>query len=136
VLARGYGFCHVFSPEARADSLPMPTWAALLTQRRRWLRGVQALPLRLRLELLVFSSFWPALGALAWAAGPLPALAVWGGRVAVQGALAAVCFRRAGLRLHPWLLPLFEFYSLAITLSIVYFRLVGGDVVWKGRRYE
>ena len=135
VLARGYGFRHVFSPAARADSLPMPTWAALFAQRRRWLRGVQALPLRLRLELLVFSSFWPALGALAWAGGPLLALAVWAGRVAVQGLLAAVCFRRAGLRL-PWhLLPLFEFYTLAITLGMAYFQLFGGAVVWKGRRY-
>ena len=136
VLARGYGFRHVFSPAARADSLPMPTWAALFAQRRRWLRGVQALPLRLRLELLVFGSFWPALGALAWAGGPGRALAVWAGRVAVQGALAAVCFRRAGRRL-PWrLLPLFELYTLALTLGMAYFQLFGGAVVWKGRRYE
>ena len=136
VLARGYDFRHVFSSAARADSLPMPSWAALLAQRRRWLRGAQALPLRLRLELLAFSSFWPALGALGWAGGPALALAVWGGKVVVQGALVAVCFRRAGLRLRPWLLPLFEFYTLAMTLSIAYFQLVGGAVVWKGRRYE
>ncbi len=136
VQALGYGFRHVFSPGARADSLPAPTWVALLAQRRRWLRGVQALPLRLRLELLVFNSFWPALGALAWAGGPALALAAWAGKVVVQGALAAVCFRRAGLRLRWWLLPLFEFYTLAMTLSIVYFQLFGGAVVWKGRRYE
>ncbi|OGX89783.1 hypothetical protein BEN49_24520, partial [Hymenobacter coccineus] len=76
VLAQGYGFRHVFSAAARADSLPMPTWRALLRQRHRWLRGVQALPLRLRLELLVYSSFWPALGALAWAGAPGLALAL------------------------------------------------------------
>ncbi len=136
VLARGYGFRHVFSPAARADSLPAPTWAALLAQRRRWLRGVQALPLRLRLELLAFSSFWPALGALAWAGGPGLALAAWGGKVVVQGALAAVCFRRAGLRPPLGLLLPFEFYTLALTLSMAYFQLFGGAVVWKGRRYD
>ncbi|MFD1470679.1 glycosyltransferase [Hymenobacter caeli] len=136
VLAAGYGFRQVFSPGARADSLPMPTWRALFTQRRRWLRGVQALPLRLRLELLVFSSFWPALGALVWAGGPGLALAAWAAKVVVQGALAAVCYRRAGLRLRVGLLPLFEFYTLAITFGMLYFQLVGGPVVWKGRRYE
>ncbi|MBD2720559.1 glycosyltransferase [Hymenobacter armeniacus] len=135
VVARGFGFRHVFSTEARADSLAMPNWAGLLRQRRRWLRGVEALPLRLRLELLFFSGFWPALAGLAWAAGVGPALAVWGTKVLVQGALAHLGHRRAGLRLAWWWLPLFECYTLALTFSLVGFRLFGGAVVWKGRRY-
>ena len=136
VVARGYGFRHVFSPAARADSLPMPSWAALLKQRRRWLRGVEALPLRLRLELLFFSGFWPALAALAWVAGPSLALMIWGLKVLVQGTLGWWCCRRAGVRWPGWLLPLFEAYTLGLTLSLVGFRLFGGAVVWKGRRYE
>ncbi|UOQ99502.1 glycosyltransferase [Hymenobacter sp. 5317J-9] len=135
VVARGFGFRHVFSAAARADSLPMPDWAGLLRQRRRWLRGVEALPLRLRLELLFFSGFWPALAGLAWAAGPAPALGVWGAKMLVQGVLAAAAHRRAGLRLRWWLLPLFEFYTLALTFSLVGYRLLGSAVVWKGRRY-
>ena len=135
VLAAGYGFRHVFSPEARADSLPAPTWPALLKQRRRWLRGVEALPLRLRLELLFFSGFWAALLGLAWVAGPGVALGAWGAKVLVQGALAYFAHRRAGLRLRWWLLPLFEFYTLGLTVGLVGFRVFGGAVVWKGRRY-
>jgi cellulose synthase/poly-beta-1,6-N-acetylglucosamine synthase-like glycosyltransferase len=136
VLARGYGFRQIFTPEARADSLPILTWPALLRQRRRWLRGVQSLPLRLRLELLFFSSFWPALLALGVVAGPAAALAVWGLKVLVQGALAHAAYRRVGLRL-PWhLLPAFELYTLAMTISIFGFRVFGGAVVWKGRRYD
>jgi cellulose synthase/poly-beta-1,6-N-acetylglucosamine synthase-like glycosyltransferase len=135
-VARGFGFRHVFSAAARADSLPMPTWAALLKQRRRWLRGVEALPLKLRLQLLVFSGFWPALAGLAWAAGSGPALAVWAAKVLVQGIMAYAGHRRAGLRLRWELLPLFELYTLALTLSIGWFQLFGGAVVWKGRRYE
>ncbi|WP_230679265.1 glycosyltransferase [Hymenobacter properus] len=135
-VARGFGFRHVFSAEARADSLPMPTWAALLRQRRRWLRGVEALPLRLRLQLLVFSGFWPALAGLGWLAGAGPALAVWSAKVLVQALMAYAGHRRAGLRLRWELLPLFEFYTLALTVSIIGFRLFGGAVVWKGRRYE
>ena len=135
VLARGFGFGHVFAAAARADSLPMPTWTDLLTQRRRWLRGVQALPLRLRLELAAYSSIWPALAGLAWAAGPAVALGVWGWKIGLQGLLVGLAFRRAGLRM-PWgLLPLFEVYTLALTVALGWRQLRGGPVVWKGRRY-
>ncbi|OGX84951.1 glycosyltransferase [Hymenobacter glacialis] len=136
VLAAGFGFQQVFEAAVRADSLPTLTWMALLKQRRRWLRGVEALPLRLRLELLVFSGFWPALLGVAWVAGPAAALGCWGAKLVVQGAMALVAHRRAGLRL-PWhLLPLFEFYTLGLTISLIGYRLLGGAVVWKGRRYE
>ena len=136
VLAAGYDFRQVFSTEARADSLPVPSWSALLKQRRRWLRGVEALPLRLRLELLFFSGFWPALLGVGWVAGLGPALGVWGAKVLVQGMLAYFAHRRAGLRLRWGLLPLFEFYTLGLTVCLVGFRLGGGAVVWKGRRYS
>jgi 1,2-diacylglycerol 3-beta-glucosyltransferase len=136
VLAAGFGFRQVFQADVRADSLPMPTWAALLRQRQRWLRGVAGLPLRLRLELLFFSGFWPALAGVAWAGGAGMALGVWAAKVLVQGLQAHVAHRRAGLRLRWALLPLFEGYTLALTAAIGFFQLVGGAVVWKGRRYE
>ncbi len=136
VLAAGFDFRQVFNAEVRADSLPVPTWAALLRQRRRWLRGVEGLPFRLRLELLFFSGFWPALAGVAWLAGAGPALGIWGAKVVVQGVLAYFAHRWAGLRLRWWLLPLFELYTLALTVCILGFRLVGGPVVWKGRRYD
>ena len=136
VLAHGYGFAQVFAAGVRADSLPMPSWAALLQQRRRWLRGVQALPLRLRLELAVFSGIWPALAGLAVVAGPAWALGAWTLKVLVQSLLVAQCYRRAGLRLPLHLLPLFELYALALTASMTWIRLTGGPVEWKGRRYS
>ena len=136
VLAAGFGFRQVFQADIRADSLPMPTWAALLRQRKRWLRGVAGLPLRLRLELLFFSGLWPALAGVAALAGPAVALGIWGAKVLVQGALAAAAHRRAGLQLRWGLLPLFELYTLGITAAILVFQLSGGKVVWKGRSYE
>ncbi len=135
-LARGYGFRNVYAPQTRAESLPILTWVALLKQRRRWLKGVEALPLRLRLELAFFSGFWLALAAVAWAGGPALALGFWGLKVLVQGALAHFAHRRAGLRLAWHLLPLFELYTIALTVGLVGYRLLGGGIVWKGRRYE
>jgi cellulose synthase/poly-beta-1,6-N-acetylglucosamine synthase-like glycosyltransferase len=135
VLAQGYGFRQVFDVAVRADSLPMPSWPALLKQRRRWLRGVEALPLRLKLELLFFSGFWPALLGVGWLAGPGPAMGFWVAKMLVQGALAHAAHRRAGLPLRWALLPLFELYTLLLTVSLIGFRVFGGEVVWKGRRY-
>ncbi len=136
VLAVGFGFRQVFQADIRADSLPMFTWATLLRQRQRWLRGVADLPRRLRLELLFFSGFWPALAAVGLLGGPAVALGCWGAKVLVQGTLAAAAHRRAGLRLRWALLPLFELYTLALTVAMLVFQLRGGAVVWKGRRYE
>ena len=136
VLAAGFGFRQVFEAGIRADSLPMLTWAALLRQRQRWLRGVAGLPWRLRLELLFFSGFWPALAGVAWAGSAGLALVVWAAKMLVQGVLAHFAHRRAGLRLRWTLLPLFEGYTLALTVAILGFQLLGGAVVWKGRRYD
>ena len=136
VLAAGFGFRQVFAAGVRADSLPMPGWAALLRQRKRWLRGVAGLPPRLRLELLFFSGFWPALVGVGWLAGPVVALGYWVAKMLVQGVLAGAAHRRAGLRLRWWLLPLFELYTLVLTVAIAAFQLAGGTVTWKGRRYQ
>ena len=136
VLAAGFGFRQVFAAEIRADSLPMPTWAALLRQRQRWLRGVAGLPLRLRLELLFFSGFWPALLGVGLLVGPGAALGAWAAKMLVQGVLTHFAYRRAGLRLRWGLLPLFELYTLALTGAMLGFQMFGGAVVWKGRRYD
>ncbi|SFP70424.1 glycosyltransferase [Hymenobacter arizonensis] len=135
-LEHGYGFRNVYAPETRADSLPIFTWTALMKQRRRWLKGVEALPLRLRLELLFFSGFWPALAGVAVLAGPGWALGIWGLKVLVQGSLAHFAHRRAGLRLAWHLLPLFELYTIALTFGLVGYRMLNTNVVWKGRRYD
>ena len=136
VLHAGFGFRHVFGPEVRATSLPIRGWRALLQQRRRWLRGVEALPWRLKLGVLVFGSVWVLLLALALVAGPVVALLAWTFKTLTEGVFAAVCFRRAGLR-SPWfLLPAFELYSLLMAVSLPLSRVLVRGVEWKGRKYN
>ena len=99
------------------------------------LRGVEALPWRPKLGVLLFSSSWPALLGLALLGGPAPALLAWTLKLLVQGAFVAACFRRAG-RPVPWhLLPAFEFYTLLMALTLPPSRLLVRGVEWKGRQY-
>ncbi|MCB2379041.1 glycosyltransferase [Hymenobacter sp. BT635] len=136
VLARGFTFRNVYRPEALAFSLPIGTPRRLLHQRRRWLRGVEALPWWLQSGLIFYAMFYPLLLVLAWVAGPLAALSVLGIKIALQGLLAYGCYRRAGLRM-PWhLLPAFELYTVALTLGLAVFRLLPVSFDWKGRLYQ
>lgn len=136
VLKRGFGFCNVFRPEILAFSLPIATPLGLLHQRRRWLRGVEALPWGLKLGLLIYGNFYLGTLALALVAGPGPALAVLGGKMLTQGVLATIIFRRVGLRAPLELLPAFELYTVWLTVSLIGFRLLGRRFDWKGRMYS
>ncbi|TGE24998.1 glycosyltransferase [Hymenobacter aquaticus] len=136
VLARGFTFRNVYRPEALACSLPIGTPLRLLHQRRRWLRGVEALPGWLQSGLLFYAGFYPLLLVLAVVAGPLAALGVLGLKMLLQGLLAYGCYRRAGLRM-PWqLLPAFEVYTVALTGALTVFRLLPVSFEWKGRLYK
>jgi 1,2-diacylglycerol 3-beta-glucosyltransferase len=135
-LRHGFGYRILFRPEVLAESLPMPTFGALLHQRRRWSRGVESLPWWLKGGLLYYAGFYPALLALWWLAGPLAAGLVLLAKMLLQGLLAALCFRRASRRAPLYLLPLFELYTPALTAALAIFRLLPLSFDWKGRRYR
>ncbi|SET07451.1 glycosyltransferase [Hymenobacter actinosclerus] len=136
VRAQGFDYRNLFRPEVLAESLPMYSWRGLLHQRRRWMRGVEQLPGWLQACLALYGSFYLVLAALAVVAGPGLALAVWAAKAAMQGGLAIVCFRRVGRRPPLELLPLFELYTLALTVGLVLFRLLPLRFEWKGRSYR
>ncbi|RYY20348.1 MAG: glycosyltransferase [Cytophagaceae bacterium] len=137
VNAQGYGFRQLFEPAVRATSLPAGSWAALLRQRRRWARGVAALPGRVQAALAVFSGYWLAISGLlvagrpGWAAGAILL------KIALQGLTTRVATRRAGLPMPAWHLVVgYDFFSLALTTSLLASRLFGRKGVdWKGRHY-
>lgn len=135
VLARGFGWRHLFEPAVLAESLPMPTWRGLLHQRRRWLRGVEQLPASMQAGLIYYAGFYPALLLAAWAWGPAAALGIWGAKMLAQGLLAGSAYRHAGRRVPLHLLPLFELYTLGVTAGLAGFRLSRRPFEWKGRRY-
>jgi len=137
VNAQGYGFRQLFESGVRATSLPMATWATLLRQRLRWLRGVAALPRRVQVGLVLFSGYWLALVGLLATGRPLWALAALGLKIAAQALMLRVATRRAGLPMPAAHLVVgFEFFSLALITHASLSRLFGPrGVDWKGRRY-
>ncbi|MDU0371592.1 glycosyltransferase [Hymenobacter endophyticus] len=136
ILRCGFGYRNLFRAEVLAESLPMYTWGGLLHQRRRWLRGVEQLPWWLQLSLALYGSFHLLLLGLGVVAGWPVALGVWVAKLAVQGWLAAKCFRQVDRRPPLELLPLFELYTLTLTLGIGLFRLLPLRFEWKGRQYR
>jgi 1,2-diacylglycerol 3-beta-glucosyltransferase len=138
VNAQGYGFRQLFEPAVRASSLPASSWAALLRQRRRWSRGVAALPSKVQVAVLFFSGYWLAVGGLLLAGQP-----AWAGgaillKIALQSITTRVATRRAGLPMPAWYLVVgYDFFSLALTASLLLNSLFGQKGVdWKGRHYQ
>ncbi|WP_086595751.1 glycosyltransferase [Hymenobacter crusticola] len=135
-LRHGFSFRNIFRPEVLAESLPIPTFRRLLHQRRRWMRGVEQLPWWLKMGLAFYGSFYLAVALLAWVAGPLAVAIILGIKMVQQGILATLCFRRVGRWPPLELLPIFEAYTLLLTVSLTLFRLLPLSFDWKGRRYS
>ncbi|RZK51458.1 MAG: glycosyltransferase [Hymenobacter sp.] len=138
VNAQGYGFRQLFEPAVRASSLPAASWAALLRQRLRWVRGVAGLPTKVQVAVVVFSGYWLAVAGLLVAGRPAWAGAAMLLKIGLQGLLIRVAARRAGLPTPAWhLVPGYEFFSLALTTNLALSRLFGRKGVdWKGRHYQ
>jgi 1,2-diacylglycerol 3-beta-glucosyltransferase len=138
VNAQGYGFRQLFEPAVRAASLPAGSWAALLRQRLRWMRGVAGLPRKVQVGLILFSGYWLAVTGLLIAGQPLWALGALALKIAAQAIMLRAATRRAGLPIPAAHLVVgFEFFSLALITHVALSRLLGPrGVDWKGRRYE
>ncbi len=131
----GYRTSHVFGAAALGWSAPVASGAALVQQRRRWLRGLVAgLTPRLAAAGLVEALVFPALAALVIGGWPGAALGAWGAKVGGQAVLLGVARRR--LRLPPvggGALLRYELYLLALAVVLPVGALWPGGVRWKGR---
>lgn len=132
---RGYRTTHLLDAAVLAWSAPAASWAELVRQRRRWLRGLlTGLTPRLAVAAAAEALVLPALLALAGGGWWHWALLGWGAKVAAPAALLRVARQRLGLppigigevlRQEAYLL------SLAVVLPLA--TLWPGKVRWKGR---
>ncbi|WP_375418399.1 glycosyltransferase [uncultured Hymenobacter sp.] len=134
IVDRGWRFRNLCQPAVLGVSEPQPTVAALLQQRKRWMKGGARLPWYLSGLFGLYGVFyavlfWPDLLPL----GPL--LLIYGGKVALQTLFLASALRQVGHRERLGVLLLYEPYLCLMSLSVLAYALWPSPVEWKQRRY-
>ena len=135
IIDKGYTPRHVYTPQALGFTLPMPSFGALLEQRKRWMFGVIKLPVPIIVFLLLNALFIPVLVLLTYQV-PLVGLILGLTRLVVLLLFVEKLQRLLRSALSPfWLIP-FEFYQSLINLSSLIYFLLPLDATWKGRKFR
>lgn len=134
IVASGYGYAHRLSADVLAKTLPTPTLATYLQQRKRWMRGAFSLPLPL-LGGVIFQYLLVPVLLIIGLFLPKPALAIYAAKWLVQTTILIWSLQRTH-QTHRWLdAMLYEPYQVLLgTLSMVYY-LLPIPIRWKGRTY-
>jgi cellulose synthase/poly-beta-1,6-N-acetylglucosamine synthase-like glycosyltransferase len=125
---------HLVMPLVTAETLPVAGIKSLLYQRRRWMDGAVQIHWILRILLAFQALFYPALIVLLLTNWPL-ALGIGIIKMVLQSLIIRRFLDRAGKKSHIISLVLFEFYSAALSLSLLFFYFLPVKVRWKNRKY-
>ncbi|MBD2769319.1 glycosyltransferase [Hymenobacter sp. BT664] len=134
VRAKGWGFRNLCSPEVLGISEPQPTVAALLEQRKRWMKGATGLPWYLTGLFGMYGAFY---AVLFWP-GLLPLdliVAIYSGKVLLQSLFLHLTLRQVGRRERLGVLLLYEPYLCVMSLSVLAYTFWPSPVEWKQRSY-
>ncbi|MEZ0538996.1 glycosyltransferase [Fibrella arboris] len=134
IVRQGYGYAHGLNVAVLAHTLPAPTLATYLQQRKRWMRGAFDLPATLLGGVLFQYLLVPFLLLVALFA-PTTALAIYLVKWMIQSTVFTWALQRTR-QMHRW--PdtiLYEPYQLVLgTLAMLYY-LLPIPIRWKGRTY-
>lgn len=135
ILNKNYRFAQLFDQRVLAISKPVPTFAQLLTQRKRWMHGAMSLPWGQRLGvyangfllpvMLILAFFWPK-AALVASAFMYIFTTAW--------LIGAVSWIQQQSLFS--LTPLFWFYHILMNFAMLINYYTTHQTVWKGRKYE
>lgn len=134
VLEKGFGFVQLFDRRVLTFSKPIPTYAQLLIQRKRWMYGAISLPWGQRIGVYVNALFLPCmlmLGAF------LPKVALW------VLFFYVLCVSAWLVSILNWLqqpqlfigVPFFWLYHVFTNSAMLINFYVRKNTVWKGREY-
>ncbi|WP_375445244.1 glycosyltransferase [uncultured Fibrella sp.] len=134
IVAKGYGYAHRLNADVLAETLPAPTLATYLQQRKRWMRGAFSLPLPL-LGGVLFQYLLVPLLVLVCLFSVKIALSIYAVKLLIQSLLLAYTLQRTQ-QTHRWFdAVLYEPYQVVLgTLSVLYY-LLPIPIRWKGRTY-
>jgi cellulose synthase/poly-beta-1,6-N-acetylglucosamine synthase-like glycosyltransferase len=135
ILKQGWGFRNVFHRNVLAVSAPAPDVAALLHQRKRWMKGSMNLPWYMVAILTLHSAYYPIVLPFFLHAGVAVTLLIFFSKLALQTIYIKLCLRRLQLPASLPLLLFFEVYQLVLSLVLIAFFFLPVRISWKGRRY-
>jgi len=137
---RGFVFQNVVDASVLAESLPIASVKELLQQRVRWMHGAMQLPRWLVALLFVHAFFYPFLVFLAflnfWLAFGLFLIKMGLESIFVymlMGQLKLDFSRKKKLFI---VLPLYELYTLILSMSMIILYFLPTKVRWKGRIFQ
>lgn len=134
IRTRGWSFRNLSSPEVLGVSEPQPTVAALLEQRKRWMKGTARLPWYLTGLFSMYGAFytvlfWPGMLSLATLG------LVYGAKILLQTMFLVSTLRQVGRRESIGALLLYEPYLCIMSVMVLAYALCSSGIQWKQRRY-
>lgn len=131
---QGYRLRQLFASRALGVALPVRLFGPYLSQRKRWLTGAVRLPVVVQLLLGIQSLFivycvglafiWPLAGAILFAVRLLVRIPLW-----------FRFYRGLGSGFRWWHAGWFEVAGGLMNLLLLFYVMLSGRVVWKGRKY-
>jgi cellulose synthase/poly-beta-1,6-N-acetylglucosamine synthase-like glycosyltransferase len=135
VLQLQYTCVQVVTNDVKAYSLPMTTFSALITQRKRWTLGViKHIPWYLSLLFIIQFLFFPVAIYLSFVSIPFTIVAVlikW----SMQSIFLGMVMHTVKEKTSILALLLFDFYSFYVSIATLYSMVKSRKVVWKGRTF-
>lgn len=135
ILSKGFRFAQLFDRRVLTLSTPIPTFGALLMQRKRWMYGAMSLPWQQRLGVYFNGLLLPFLVILGFL---FPQIALWLTFAGYVGVTAWVAGILSWLSLsRAWVaLPVFWFYHVGMNFAMLLNFYLQKQTVWKGRTYD
>ncbi|MGD1840580.1 MAG: glycosyltransferase [Thermonemataceae bacterium] len=134
-VKRGARFIHIVHPSITAYTQPMPSFLALLQQRKRWMRGALRLPWYMVIYLWLQATFFPFILALLFV-HPLVGITICSIKIFLQSLFISLLLQRIR-HPQPWYyLILYEFYIGFLSVTLVIYYVLPIRIQWKGRTYR
>lgn len=134
VLKNGGKCLQDISAEITCFTKPLPSFVALLNQRKRWMTGALKLPFFMVFLLGAQALFFPAILILFVLNLPL-AVGFLTVKFVLQATIQFKTARQSGEKLDGPAIVLFEIYSACLSLALLIFYWVPLKIDWKGRKY-
>ncbi len=135
VIEKGWKYKNLMSPDCLGSSTPIKSFSALLSQRRRWSKGVVQLPYSV-LIFLFFQALFLFVISVTLIYYPIPGILLWVVKILLQQFLIVLSFRKIK---EPYSffkgVFVYEIYTGLFSILLIAANCIPKKIEWKGRVY-